>query len=49
VLLDAGYTQADSVDGAAVVLANTCAIRENAETKVRVTRAERLFNTLRSV
>ena len=34
VLSQAGYQQADIADGADVVLLNTCAIRENAETKV---------------
>jgi Uncharacterized protein family UPF0004 len=34
VLVDAGYSEAPSVSQAAVVFANTCAIRENAETKV---------------
>jgi Uncharacterized protein family UPF0004 len=34
VLLDAGYSEAPSVSQAAVVFANTCAIRENAEIKV---------------
>jgi Uncharacterized protein family UPF0004 len=34
VLLDAGYSEAPSVNQAAVVFANTCAIRENAEIKV---------------
>lgn len=34
ILLEAGFKEADSLDEAGVVLANTCAIRERAEGKV---------------
>lgn len=34
VLLDKGYVEAPTLEGASVILTNTCAIRENAETKV---------------
>lgn len=34
VLLDAGHIQSDNLEAADIILANTCAIRENAEAKV---------------
>ena len=34
ILLEAGFREAESLDEAGVVLANTCAIRERAEGKV---------------
>ena len=34
VLMDAGHTRADVIEDADVILANTCAIRENAEQKI---------------